>query len=242
VAVGESVSEQPTAAPARPPGSKAPGKKYAGLTRTQWLITGGVFVAALAFIWWRRRQAASAAAAQTPTSAGSNECTDANGNPVDCGELTAQELAAIQNQLDQLASQAGGGGSGGAGSGGGGTTDGSTGTTTATAAAPGTPTSSSGSTAPAVKTAPRTTAAAITGLAASAVTKTSFKASWNAAAGATGGYAYIVRDLATHKQVTSGTTRAASVTVSGLKSGTDYNFGVQALPGGAGANIHVRTK
>jgi hypothetical protein len=239
VAEREPVSE-PTAAAARPPG-KPPGKTYAGLSRNQWFIVGGVFVAVLAYLWWRNRQAAQAAAAgQTPTSAGSNECTDANGNPVDCGELTAQELATLQNQLDQLQQQGiGGGGSAGGVTGNGSTTDGSTGTTTTTTNAPGTPTSAGGATA--TRTAAKT-AGPVTGLSASALTKTSFKATWQAATGATGGYAYIVRDLATHTQVTAGMTRATSVTVSGLKAGTDYNFGIQALPGGGGANVHVRTK
>jgi hypothetical protein len=238
VAGRERVSEQPTAQAARPGGPPGKGgKKYAGLTRNQWIITGGVFVAVLAYLLWKRHQASAAAASQTPTSAGSNECTDANGNPVDCGELTAQELAAIQNQLDQLAGQAGGGGTGGAGSSGGGTTDSGTGTTTTTSPAPGTPTSAGGATA--TKTAAKT-AGAISGLTSSAVTKTSFKVSWHAAANATS-YAYIVRDLASHTQVKSGTTTATSVTVSGLKSGVDYNFGVQGLPGGPGDNIHVRT-
>jgi hypothetical protein len=222
------MSEQPTAQAARPGGPPGKGgKKYAGLTRNQWIITGGVFVAVLAYLLWKRHQASAAAASQTPTSAGSNECTDANGNPVDCGELTAQELAAIQNQLDQLAGQAGGGG----------TTDSGTGTTTTTSPAPGTPTSAGGATA--TKTAAKT-AGAVSGLTSSAVTKTSFKVSWHAAANATS-YAYIVRDLASHTQVKSGTTTSTSVTVSGLKSGTDYNFGVQGLPGGPGDNIHVRT-
>jgi hypothetical protein len=90
------VSEQPTARATRPPAARpgTPGKKYAGLTRNQWFIAGGVFAAALAYILWKRHQASTAAASQSPTSAGSNECTDANGNPVDCGELTASELAA----------------------------------------------------------------------------------------------------------------------------------------------------
>ena len=234
------MSEQPTAQPARPGGPPGKGgKKYAGLTRTQWIIVGGVFTAVLAYLLWKRHQASAAAASQTPTSAGSNECTDANGNPVDCGELTAQELAAIQNQLDQLAGQAGGsGGSGSTGASGGDGTGTTTGTgATSTTPAPGTPTSSGGATA--TKTAAKT-AGAVSGLASSAVTKTSFKVSWKAAANATS-YAYIVRDLASHAQVKSGTTTATSVTVSGLKSGTDYNFGVQGLPGGPGDNIHVRT-
>jgi hypothetical protein len=240
------MSEQPTAPP-RPGPPGAGGKKYGGLSRNQWFIVGGVFFGALGYLWWRRRQAAAAGnATQTPTSAGSNECTDANGNPVDCGELTAQELAAIQNQLDQLQGQAGG--SGGGSSGGGysipdmsGATGAATGTSTTTANPAGTPTSSSGTTSSGTATAAKT-AGPISGLTSSAVTKTSFKASWNAASNATGGYSYAVRNLASHTQVTAGTTRATSVTVSGLKSGIDYNFGIQGLPGGAGANIHVRTK
>ena len=246
------MSEQPTSTstPARP-GQKAPGKKYAGLTRNQWFIVGGVFVGALAYILWKRHQASTAAAASTtaPTNQGSNACTDANGNPVDCNELFAQELAALQNSVDQLGAQSGGGGGGTYG--GGGSTTGTTGTTgttdggtgaTSTAQPSGTPTSSGGSTSSGTKTATKT-AGAITGLSAPAgsITKTSFKVQWKAAANATS-YAYIVRDLASHTQVQSSTTTATSVTVSGLKSGIDYNFGVQGLPGGPGANIHVRTK
>jgi hypothetical protein len=235
------VSEQPTAGAARPP--KAPGKTYAGLTRNQWFIVGGVFVAALGYILWRRHQASAAAASGTaPTNQGSNECTDANGNPVDCNELFAQELAALQNSLDQLGAQSGGGSSGGGGTAGGnGTTPSVPDTVTgapATTQPPATPTSSGGTTGTRIER----RAGAVTGLAATAVTRTSFKATWRAAANATGGYAYIVRDLASHTEVKSGTTRSTSVTVSGLKPGTDYNFGVQGLPGGPGDNIHVRTK
>src|SRR5215472_12787765 len=211
------MSEQPTAAPARPkPGQ---GKKYAGLTRNQWFIVGGVFVGALAYILWRRHQAASAANTAA-TNQGSNECTDASGNPVDCNEAFASELAALQNELDQIGQGGalGGGGSGGSGAGG---TTGSDGTgATSTTQPSGTPTSSGGTTSTGTKTAPKT-AGAISGLASSNVTKTSFTAKWNAASNATGGYAYIVRDLASHTQVKSGSTHSTSVTVSGLKSGTD---------------------
>src|SRR5215472_13521047 len=132
------MSEQPTAAPPRAkPGQ---GKKYAGLTRNQWLITGGVFVAVLAYFVWKRRQA-SQAASTAATNQGSNECTDAQGNPVDCNQAFASELAALQNELDQLG-QGGalGGGAGGSGAGGG---DGSTGTVVQPS---GTPTSSTGAT------------------------------------------------------------------------------------------------
>ncbi len=115
---------------------KAPGKKYAGLSRNEWFIVGGVFAAALGYVLWKRHQAAAAAASSATTNAGSNECTDANGNPVDCGEETAEELAALQNQLDQLQ------GSGSGSSGGGGSYwGGGTGTTTGTGTGTGTPTS-----------------------------------------------------------------------------------------------------
>ena len=242
------MSEQPVAAPPRP-GTRTPGKKYGGLSRNQWFIVGGVFAAALGYILWKRHQASAAAASTSggTTNQGSNECTDANGNPVDCNEAFAQELAGLQNAMDQLGAQSGGGGS----SGGGGWA-GSPGTTPAgtipdtTTGAPAvsqpsaTPVTSTGTTAGTTKTAPKT-AGAISNLQASAVTKTSFKASWQAAANATGGYSWVVRDLASHTQTSAGTTKSTSVTVAGLKSGTDYNFGVQALPGGTGDNIHVRT-
>ena len=223
------MSEQPAAG--------AQGKKYAGLTRNQWLITGGVFITVLAYLVIKRRQAAAASSNTGAASQGSNECTDANGSPVDCNQAFAQELADMANALDQLQAQQGGGTGGGSGvTGTVGTGDGSTGTTTTTQPA-GTPVTSGGATA--TKTASKT-AGMITGLKTSHVTKTSFTASWNAAANATG-YAYIVRDLASHTQITQGQTGSTTVTVSGLKPGVDYNFGVQGLPGGTGANIHVRT-
>lgn len=239
------MSEQPTAAPTRPPPG-AGGKKYAGLSKTQWYITGGVFVAVLGYLLWKRHQASAAAGSTAPTNQGSNECTDANGNPVDCNEQFAQELAALQNSVDQALGQQGGTGGGSAGGyGGGGTTGtgtgtvdgGATGMGTTTSVAPGTPTTSSGATT--TKAAPKT-AGTISGLAASNVTKTSFKASWKPAANATS-YSWVVRNLASHTQTSAGTTKSTSVTVGGLKSGVDYNFGIQALPGGAGDNIHVRT-
>lgn len=243
------MSEQPTAAPqSGGQKGKLPGKKYAGLTRNQWLITGGVFVAVLAYLVWKRKQAASSASTAA-TNQGSNECTDQNGNPIPCDEEFAQELAALQNQLDQAQGQAGGGsaGSGGGGTiggyGGTGTTDNGTGATS-TATPAGTPTTSTGttSTGTATKAAAPKTAGAITGLAASNVGKTSFTVKWNPAANASQGYSWVVRDLASHTQTSAGKTNSTSVTVSGLKSGIDYNFGIQALPGGAGDNIHVRTK
>src|SRR5215469_6970076 len=161
------MSEQPTGGPPKP----GQGKKYAGLTRNQWFIVGGVFVAALAYIIWKRKQAAAASTAAT--NQGSNECTDASGNPVDCNEAFASELAALQNELDQLGQGGalGGGGSGGSGAGGGTGTDGTG--ATSTAQPPGTPTSSGGATSTGTKTAAKT-AGAISGLTAppNSITKT----------------------------------------------------------------------
>lgn len=106
------MSEQPTATATRP-AARPKGKTYGGLTRNQWLAVGGVFAAALGYILWKRYEAAKASA--STSTATSSECTDANGNPIDCAELDAQELAALQNQLDQLQGQGYGGGSGSGG-------------------------------------------------------------------------------------------------------------------------------
>jgi Fibronectin type III domain len=82
-------------------------------------------------------------------------------------------------------------------------------------------------------------AGAISNLQAYNVTKSSFNVRWNAAQGATQGYEIIVSQLngAIVKRVPrqSGT----SLAVTNLHPGWTYNVGVQALPGGAGDNIHV---
>ena len=64
--------------------------------------------------------------------------------------------------------------------------------------------------------------------------------SWNGASGASQGYSLILRNLANHTEVTEVSTGGTSYTFGGLRRGTDYNVGVQALPGGPGSNIHVR--
>ena len=221
------------------PGGRAAGRKYAGLTRNQWIGVAVVFAAAIGYILYRRSQAGAAAGTAAAGTTGS-ECTDASGNSVPCDQADLSgELSALQTELETLmASQGAGGGSGGGGI----VTPVDTGTgpagTPAPATSSSTPTTSTGATTTA---AAAKTAGAVTGLKPSAVTKTSFKASWTAASNAAGGYQYTVRDLASHTQVKQGITKATSVTVSGLKPGTDYNFGIQALPGGAGANMHVRT-
>ena len=227
------MSDQPTAAPPKP----GEGKKYLGLTRQQLLIVGGVFVVALGYLWWRNKQA-SAASSQTPTSAGSNECTDANGNPVDCSELEAQELAALQNQLDQLQANGSSSGSGGGyGSDGSGTVTGSTTPSNTTNPSPNTPTTSTGGTA----TTTATKAGAISNLQAYNVKTTTATIKWNPATNASQGYYYAVTTASGGQTIKSGNTKSTSVSLSGLKSKTAYNFGVQGLPGGPGDNIHFTT-
>lgn len=71
--------------------------------------------------------------------------------------------------------------------------------------------------------------------------KTSFAVRWNASY-SPNGYAYIVRNLNTHEEVRSGYTRMLSVSIYGLHPNTEYNFGIQGLPGGRGSNIHIMTK
>ena len=63
---------------------------------------------------------------------------------------------------------------------------------------------------------------------------TGIQAKWTAATNATGGYAWKL----TGPQNESGNTKSLTVTIHGLKKGS-YNFGLQALPGGAGTNGHV---
>lgn len=128
------MADDPTVRPA-PPKAKPKGKSYGGLTRNQWLIAGGVFAASLGLILWRRHQAAKAAAANPAAATGANgECTDGSGNIINCADsATAQELSALQNELDTLGAGGSGGGGGfyqqGSDTGASSTTDGTTGIT-----------------------------------------------------------------------------------------------------------------
>lgn len=65
-----------------------------------------------------------------------------------------------------------------------------------------------------------------------------FTAHWNPAPNVSQGYAWQVTGGGITK---SDTTKSTSVSVGGLKAKTVYNFGIQALPGGPGNNIHVTT-
>lgn len=70
------------------------------------------------------------------------------------------------------------------------------------------------------------------------VSGTTATVNWNNALNATQGYFYELTDL--HGVIIKkGNTKATSVSISGLKHGITYNFGIQALPGGAGNNIHI---
>lgn len=214
------MSEQPTARP--------PGKKLAlGLTRNQWIIVGVAFAGALGYILWKRHTASSAAATSTAAT------TPASSNGMSAGTLTS-----LQDELDSLL----GGGAGGGSAGGGGTlgTGGSSAATTpAAVASPAssaatTPAAGGGGTATAMKAGPISNLQATT-------TKTTIKARWNPAANATQGYQLIITDLSNNEVVQRPKTMGTSITISGLKSGTDYNVGIQGLPGGPGDNIHAKT-
>jgi hypothetical protein len=84
-------------------------------------------------------------------------------------------------------------------------------------------------------------AGAISNLRISGVTSSGFKATWNPVSNATQGYSWGVTQMNGVK-VKSGTTKATSVSVSGLHTKYEYNFGIQALPGGPGNNEHVTLK
>jgi hypothetical protein len=79
-------------------------------------------------------------------------------------------------------------------------------------------------------------AGAISNLALHANGTTGFTARWNPASNATGGYSWHVTGGGVNK---SGTTKSTSASVTGLKKGQTYNFGIQALPGGPGNNEHI---
>lgn len=224
-------------------GQRPQGKKILGLPRNQAIGLGLLGLGGLAFLLWRARQNAKKAAQQQAASPCPDGSTpDANGNCPQNSQDWSGAIDTLQSEIAALQGAQGGGGSGGGGSAGGvagstgtPTTDG--GTTGATVPAP------SGTPLPGPAPRPAAAAGPIAGLQITSTGTTGFAARWDPAQGATGGYQYIVRDLATHQQVgaphhTSGTIAV----VSGLKSKTDYNLGVQGLPGGPGANVHVRTK
>lgn len=232
-----------TSAGTAAPGARPAGKKYAGLTRGQWIATGVVFAVVVGVIIWRRH-AASSASSSTGTTASSSECTDSTGASVPCDQAdNSGDLSALQTELESLLAAEG---QSGASGGGGGVIPVDTGTspsgtdsgTSSSSGTSATPTTSTGSTATATAA---KKAGAISNLQASGETKTSAKISWNAATGATGGYAYRVTEM-NGTLVKSATTKATSVTLSGLHPGWEYNFGIQGLPGGPGNNIHFSTK
>ena len=93
---------------------------------------------------------------------------------------------------------------------------------------------------------PTTTGAAgaLSNLQAYNVTRTGATVKWNPDQNNRGGYSYsvmVAKNWPKGPAVRSGVTAGTSVTITGLKPGTTYNFGVQGLPGGAGDNIHFTT-
>jgi len=242
------VSEQPgearpAAGTARPP----QGKKILGMSRGQAIGLGVVALGGLAFLIWRARKNAQAAQqAQQAATCPDGSTPDANGNCPQNSQDYSGAIDTLQSEIAALQGAMAGGSAGGAAGGISGATgtpttvDGTTGATGAPA--PASAPASAGPSGPPAK-APPAAAGPVSNLQITSTGTTGFAARWNAAQGATGGYEYIVRDLATHQQVGGPhQTRGTIAVVSGLKSNTDYNLGVQGLPGGPGANIHVRTK
>jgi hypothetical protein len=87
---------------------------------------------------------------------------------------------------------------------------------------------------------PGKTAGPISGLSVSVKGQTA-TVKWNAASNASGGYGYKLTQM-NHVLVKSGGTTGLSVTFPNLHRGWTYNFGIQALPGGQGNNIHINIK
>lgn len=223
----------------RAPGSKAPQKTHLGLTNKQWLIAGGIGVAALAYFLWRKYQAAQQAAANNAaTTNTSSECTDDNGNSVPCDSDDSGELSALQTELESL--MAAGANQGGGGGGywelptdtGNSSTTGTTSTTTTPSSGgststgtstSSTPTTSSGSTTTAKKA---TTLPAPTGVRSEKTTATSVTLTWTGVPGAT---AYRVRVTYQSQLVTQQTVYHAIATISGLTPDHTYGFHVATI-------------
>jgi len=92
---------------------------------------------------------------------------------------------------------------------------------------------------PVTPTAPKPAAkkaGAIHGLHVTGYAPTGVSFAWEAAQGASQGYAYILTGNGITKR---GNTSNTHVSVTGLNKPGVYNFGIQGLPGGPGANIHT---
>lgn len=198
--------------------------KILGLSpRTAAIAGGGALVVAAGVFWWRRRTSSQQ---QASSSASSTGCTDSSGNSVPCPDSTgidnAGQLGVIQTELESLLADEG----------------------KAPAADKDKDTDKDGGTPshdPGPPGEPRN-------LKISAVTATSFRASWTAPAktakgAVANGYVYDV--TAGSKLVKSGHAASTSAQVSGLHRATGYEFLVRACnhPGcSPNATASVRTK
>lgn len=219
------------------PETATTGGRILGLRPRTALITAGLALGgALAYMWWRNRQASAAASTAATSTTG---CTDANGNAVPCPDSSgvdySGELSVIQTELESLlASQAG-------------DTDTDTDTQGANGANP--PHVPPGSPKPKRKGHAPSTPAGVT---ISGVTATGCHARWQRVQGATG-YAYRItyqepRSGKTGVVKASPTTRATSVSISGLQPDRTYTLHVKACssegcsPETNGPAIHTKAR
>lgn len=229
---------EPTATAAPPgPGAKPPGKKYAGLSRNQWIGVGVVFAVVVGVIIWRRHEANAAASSSTTagTSSSSDECTDANGNNVPCDDSDLSgELSALQTEIETLMAQEGQSGAAGGGTTGttsSGTTSSGT-TSSPTSSATSSPATSSSTTSTGTKTAAKTTTAAAktlsppSGVKATKTTTTAITLTWDKVSGAT---SYRIRVTYQNNLVKQQTVTGTSATVSGLTADHTYGFHLASI-------------
>ena len=234
---------EPTTQAAQPKG-----RKILGMSQGQLLIVLGVALVGGAYLLWRRnksKQAQQQAASACPD----GSAPDANGACVQSGQDWSGAIATLQTEIADLqGASAGAGGAAGATSGSAGSTEGggfgTPGGGTSTTLAP-SPASTGG------QASGYHAAGAISNLQQTGRTSRSISIRWNPALNTRLGYRYVLSSIpaghptarAPHagQPVKSGQTTATSVRLTGLKPRTTYNFGIQALPGGPGNNIHVST-
>ena len=211
--------------------SRGKGRKILGMSQGQLLIVLAVALVGGGYLLWRHRKSAQQAQQQATSACPDGSAPDANGNCVQSGQDWSGAISTLQTEIADLqGAMAGAGGAGG----GSGTVGGSTGTSTVPPAG----TSPPSITPPGTNGGGKgwTPAGPISNLRVTGYSRTGVSFAWNPASGATQGYAWGVSGQGITKK---GNTSATHVSVTGLTKPGVYNFGIQALPGGPGNNIHT---